>query len=88
MASYNGKVFGGIAQDVPGTTSLAMDDEIPPEVKGTHALVLDAAGVERTISGWLMYVSGGVVQAGEGVTCPDDSGPANRERPQIMHLVP
>lgn len=72
MASYNGAVLGGMAQGVSGTTSL----------------VLDAAGVERTIGGWAMYVSGGLVQAGEGITCPPDSGPANREVPQIVRAVP
>jgi hypothetical protein len=88
MASYNVAVLGGMAQGVPGTTSLATDAEAPQGVPGTTSLVLDAAGVERTIGGWAMYVSGGLVQAGEGIACPPDSGPANREVPQIVRAVP
>jgi hypothetical protein len=88
MASYKGNVFGGIAQDVPGTISLVTDAELPQPVTGTHDVVVDSAGVDRTISGWALYVSGGVVQAGESITCPPDSGPANREVPQIVRAVP
>jgi hypothetical protein len=88
VASYNGNVLGGLVPEAPGTTSLVVDAEAPQGVPGTTSLVLDAAGVERTIGGWAMYVSGGLVQAGEGIACPPDSGPANREVPQIVRAVP
>jgi hypothetical protein len=88
VASYNGTVIGGLAQDVVGTTSLVLDEELPQPVWGTHDLVTYVAGVERTVSGWAMYLSGGIVQAGEGIACPPDSGPGNREVPQIVRAVP
>jgi hypothetical protein len=104
VASYNGNVLGGLVPEAPGTTSLVVDaelpqdvigtlslvtdEELPQPVAGTHEVILDAAGVERTIGGWAMYVSGGLVQAGEGIACPPDSGPANREVPQIVRAVP
>jgi hypothetical protein len=88
VASYKGAVLGGLAQDVIGTTTLVVDDELPQPAWGTHDLVTYVAGTERTIGGWAMYLSGGIVQVGEGISCPPDSGPVNREVPQIVRAWP
>jgi hypothetical protein len=73
MASYNGTVVGGVA---------------PQDVDGTTSMVLDVGGVERTTGGWLMYVSGGVVQWGEDLGCGPGDGRSNREIPNIRRAIP
>jgi hypothetical protein len=73
VASYNGTVVGGVA---------------PQDVDGTTSMVLDVGGVERTTGGWLMYVSGSVVQSGDIPGRGPGDGKSNREVPDIRRSIP